>query len=218
MALLVVAELLILLVVLIISIYYVFLLPPRHPQNIPAIPFWVTLLPFFQDVDQSETFRRYIEQPLRKHGAVKIFFGAQWNVLVHKPAYLAEIFRQEDFYQKSGNQKKIPHSVLASFLGDNIISAHGEDWKLYQGVIKPGLQKTFDPAPVIEHARLLTALIRRAKDAAGLKGLLVQELMQRYTIANTTRVLLQMDVSVRTLLGHLPADLFSLTSHPASHA
>jgi cytochrome P450 len=197
MALLMLAELLVLLIVLVISIYYVFLVPPRHPQNIPAIPFWVTLLPFVQDVDQSETFRRYIEKPLREYGAVKIFFGAQWNVLVHRPAYLSEMFRQEDVYQKSGNQKKIPHSVLAAFLGDNIISAHGENWKLYQGVVKPGLQKSFDAAPLAQNARLLVELIRKAKERAGLAGIPVQELMQRYTIANTTRVLLQVNVPVR---------------------
>lgn len=98
-------------------IYYKSLLPPRYPEGIPAIPFWVALIPLFRDVDQSDIFRRYIERPLRTHGAVKIFFGARWNLLVHKPAYLAELFKDEDLYQKSGNYKKIPHSLLAAFLG-----------------------------------------------------------------------------------------------------
>lgn len=97
--------------------YYCFLLPPKYPENIPAIPFWVALLPFFKDVDQSDIFRTYIDKPLRKHGAVKLFFAAQWNVLVHRPAYMAEVFKDEDLFEKSGNQKKIPHSVLAQFLG-----------------------------------------------------------------------------------------------------
>ena len=77
----------------------------------------VVLLPFFSDVDQEDTFKNYIREPLLKHGAVKIFFGAQWNILFQRPEYLGEIFRGEDVFQKSGNQKKIPHSVLAEFLG-----------------------------------------------------------------------------------------------------
>ncbi|KAL2158098.1 hypothetical protein VTH06DRAFT_4666 [Thermothelomyces fergusii] len=123
---------------------FALLVPPRQPANIPAVPFWVALIPFFKDVDQSDIFRKYIERPLRTHGAVKLFFGAQWNILVHKPSYLAEIFKEEDVYQKSGNQKKIPHSVLAHFLGDNIISSHGERWRKYRSVVKPGLQRDFD--------------------------------------------------------------------------
>lgn len=117
LALITFAELVLVVAAAVAVVYFVFLLPPRHPRNIPTIPFWVALLPFFKDVDQSEIFRKYIDQPLRTHGAVKLFFGAQWNILVHRPSFLVEIFRDEDLYQKSGNQKKIPRSVLAAFLG-----------------------------------------------------------------------------------------------------
>ncbi len=112
-----IAELALIGAVVVAIVYFVLLLPPRHPKNIPAIPFWVALLPFITDVDQSEIFRKYIDKPLRTHGAVKLFFGAQWNLLVHRPSFLVEIFRDEHLYQKSGNQKKIPYSVLAAFLG-----------------------------------------------------------------------------------------------------
>jgi hypothetical protein len=105
-------------VVLLISVLYCsFLVPPKHPQNIPAVPFWVTLIPFIADVDQEETYRKYLEKPLQKYGAVKIFFGARWNILVQRSSYIAEVFKDEDAFEKSGNQKKIPHSVLADFLG-----------------------------------------------------------------------------------------------------
>lgn len=97
--------------------FYFFLIPPRHPLNVPSVPFWVVLLPFFWDVDQETTYRQYIEKPLIKHGAVKIFFGGQWCLLVQRPSFMMEVLRNEEVYQKSGNQKKIPHSVLAEFLG-----------------------------------------------------------------------------------------------------
>lgn len=104
------------LTILAVSLCWI-LLPPRYPRHIPAVPFYVTLLPLFFDVDQEETYRRYIQKPLQKHGLVKIFFGGQWNLIVQRPSYLAEMFKNEEVYQKSGNQKKIPHSVLAEFLG-----------------------------------------------------------------------------------------------------
>lgn len=86
-----------------------FLVPPRSfPRNIPTIPFYVTLLPFLGPVDQSQIYQKYIEKPLTEKGAVKLFFGARWNVLVQRPGYVAEILRDEETYAKSGNQKKIP--------------------------------------------------------------------------------------------------------------
>jgi cytochrome P450 len=183
---------------LIISlVYYIFLLPPKYPTNIPAVPFWVALIPFFKDVDQSDIFRNYIEQPLKKHGAVKLFFGAQWNILVHKPSYLAEIFKDEDLYQKSGNQKKIPHSVLAEFLGDNIISSHGDVWRNYQSIVKPGLQRNFEAEKIAHNGDQLCGLLRDAQIRAGNGGVSVQELLQRYSVANCSEVVLQTNLDVR---------------------
>ncbi|KAL2272068.1 hypothetical protein VTJ83DRAFT_1439 [Remersonia thermophila] len=185
-------DLLLLAVGFILLIYYVFLLPPKHPTNISSVPFWVALIPFFKDVDQSDIFRQYFERPLREYGAVKVFFGAQWNILVHKPAYISEMFRNEDLYQKSGNQKKIPHSVLAEFLGDNIISAYGDTWRNYQAVMKPGLQRKFDADKIANNARRLAKLLRHTQQRAGHRGVPVQELLQRYSVANCTEVVLQM--------------------------
>lgn len=182
---------------LVYLVYYIFLVPPKYPTNIPAIPFWVALLPFFQDVDQSDIFRKYIQQPLRTHGAVKLFFGAQWNILVHRPSYLAEMFKDEDLYQKSGNYKKIPHSVLSELLGDNIISSHGEIWRNYQSVIKPGLQRRFEADKIASNAELLCRLLREAQVRGGKRGVAVQELLQRYSVANCSEVILQTNLEVR---------------------
>lgn len=180
---------------------FVFLLPPKHPQGIPAVPFWVTLIPFFKDVDQSEIFGKYIEEPIRTHGAVKLFFAARWNVLVHRPRYLAEIFKHGGVYEKSGNQKKIAHSVLAEFLGDNIISSHGSTWKQYRNVIKPGLQRAFDTDQLARNAEKLCDLIDSASAEAAheVNGIPVQELLQRYTIANIGQVILQTDFGVSSI-------------------
>ncbi|WEW54883.1 cytochrome P450-dit2 [Emydomyces testavorans] len=184
-------------VILALSICWVFF-PPHHPRNIPSVPFWVTLLPLFFDVDQEETYRKYIQKPLQKHGAIKIFFGGQWNLLIQRSSYMNEIFKNEEIYQKSGNQKKIPHSVFAEFLGDNIISARDENWRLYRNIIQPGLQRTFETEPIVENAKKLCVLLKESQHGMGNRGVSVQEYLQCYTTANISRTLLQTEVESLT--------------------
>lgn len=183
------------------SAFYLFLLPPKYPQGIPAVPLWVSLIHFFKDIDQSEIYDKYIKEPIRTHGAVKLFFAARWNVVVHRPRYLSEIFKHGGIYEKSGNQKKIPHSVLAELLGDNIISSHGSTWKQYRDIIKPGLQRIVDIDKLAQNAEKLCDLIdiARVEVADEMRGILVQELLQRYTIANFGQVILQIDFGVSPL-------------------
>ncbi|KAG5929784.1 hypothetical protein E4U53_002368 [Claviceps sorghi] len=160
------------------------LLPLPDIRRVPTIPFWVALLPLVKDVDQQDTFNRYIKEPIRDHGAAKIFFAARWNLLVHRPSYIAEIFKHQDVYQKSGNQEKIPHSVLAALTGDNIISSHGESWKRYQRVIKPGLQANADLGVLLGNAHTLRNILIEAQAQCRHGGVGIQASIQRYTIAN----------------------------------
>ena len=44
------------------------IVPPRYPRNIPAVPFWVTLLSLVRDIDQEDIYRRHIQKPLQTHG------------------------------------------------------------------------------------------------------------------------------------------------------
>lgn len=168
-----------------------FLLPPRNfPKNIPTIPFWYTLLPLFRDCDQETLYREYLEEPLKKYGAVNIFFASRWNVLVQRPELLQEVFKNEDLYAKSGNQKKIPYSVIADYTGDNVISAHGADWRLYRSVVAPGLQRDFDTEPVVRNANLLASLFAEQQKKSARAGVLVLPLLQRLSLENVAQSLL----------------------------
>ncbi|KAB8231255.1 cytochrome P450 [Aspergillus alliaceus] len=181
-----------LLAVVIILISYIIstIVPPRHPRNIPAVPFWVTLLSLFRDIDQEDIYKKHIQKPLHTHGAVKIFFAGQWNLLVQRSTYLAEIFRNEELYQKSGNQKKIPHSVFAEFLGDNVISSRNTTWRLYRDIITPGLQGSFDIDILVANAEGLCSSLLASQHVAGNRGVHVQDLLQQFTIANVLQALL----------------------------
>lgn len=182
----------------IISFFIYLFTPPRNfPENIPTIPFYYGLLPLFKDVDQSELYRQYLKEPLAKYGAVKLFFGGRWNILVTKPAYIAEIFKHEDTYAKSGNNVKIPHSVLAAYTGENIISAHGEKWKLYQSVIKPALQADQDSPKIWHNSRVLRDMFLGDSKKNSGNGIPIFTSLQRYALANLSEVLY--DSSFETL-------------------
>jgi cytochrome P450 len=171
--------------------FFVFLFTPGSnlPKNIPTIPFYYALLPLFKDVDQAELYRQYMKEPLEKHGAVKLFFGGQWNVLVRKPQYIAEVFKHEDIYAKAGNQVKIPHSLVAEYTGENIISAHGEKWKLYHDVLRPALQATQDSTLLWKNSRILRDMFIADSKMAGGSGVPIYTPLHRYALANLSDVL-----------------------------
>lgn len=179
-------------------LYRLFTPPANFPKNIPTIPFYYTLLPLFKDVDQEELYRQYLQRPLTEYGAVKIFFGNRWNILVQRPTYLAEVLRYEDTFAKSGNQKKIPHSVIASYTGDNVISAHGDAWRAYAAVIKPGLQEDVSAEPIYRNTTKLVDILLDEQSRSTSGTVAVMQPLQRYVLANLAECLLGTSFQVRT--------------------
>lgn len=171
--------------------------PPKNfPRNIPVIPFYVSFITLFKKVDQEWIYHNYLQEPLNKHGAVIIYFGSRWNILLQRPEYLSEMFKDISIYEKSGNQKKVPYSVLADYTGDNIISAHGETWKKYRKIMQPGLQKNFNTEPITQNAKRFVSLIKVAASKGSDKIIPVQQLIQRFTLANVSEELFGIDLEV----------------------
>ncbi|QLG72750.1 hypothetical protein HG535_0D04590 [Zygotorulaspora mrakii] len=186
----------IILVVLLILFFYLafrIVVPPLNfPRTIPTIPFYVIFLPSIFDIDQVDLFNLYLKEPLKKYGAAKIFFGSRWNIVVSKPEYLAQIFKDEETFAKSGNQKKIPYSVIAAYTGDNIISAHGEVWKTYRSIMANGLQQ-FDETPFYHNAKLFCDILQKKigdKDEALIP---ISADIQRLCLDNISQVTLGFD-------------------------
>lgn len=166
-------------------IYYTLLIPPSNfPKNIPTIPFYFTLIPLFRTVDQEDLYHKFLEKPLKKYGAVKIFYGSRWNVLLQRPELLAEVFKYEDIYAKSGNQQKIPYSVLAEYMGDNIISAHGENWRLYTSVMKKAILHDYEAEPILRNSHILIQRLLEQQTASKEKTVLLSPILERYALDN----------------------------------
>ncbi|KAI3405914.2 DIT2 [Candida oxycetoniae] len=167
-----------LLSIVIITFIGPIVVPPfSFPRNIPTIPFYVSFL----GLDQLQLYEKYLREKLEKYGAVKIYFASRWNILVSKPEYLVHIFKNEDIFAKSGNHIKIPKSVLATYTGDNIISAHGDLWRLYRDVVAQSIQFP-DLVPIEKNTRdFLKSLEKELQKGP---SIFVNDLLQLYSLAN----------------------------------
>ncbi|ODV80072.1 cytochrome P450 [Suhomyces tanzawaensis NRRL Y-17324] len=176
--------------------------PPNFPKNIPTIPFYVSFLSSYTSLDQGEIYEQYLKSKLEKHGAVKIYFASRWNILVTRPEYLLEVFKHEDIYAKSGNQKKIPNSVLALYTGDNIISAHGEVWKTYREILSPNIQ--FPELKYMQENTEKFIQILHNKVATEGSSLSITSLLQNYALQNIGQSVLGVDFgTLENQLSHL---------------
>lgn len=166
--------------------------PLNFPRNIPTIPFYVLFLGSYTNMDQGEIYERYLRSHLESHGAVKIYFALRWNILVTRPAFLLEIFKDEEVYAKSGNQHKIPYSVLAEYTGDNVISAHGKDWKLYREIVAKPIQ--FAQVDSIEsNAKKMVDAIQTKIGDSDSTTFCVTDLLQKFTLKNVGESIMGID-------------------------
>lgn len=139
---------------------------PRTLPPLPVIPVYVSILGLWSSMGQDEIFERWFRTPLETHGAVIVWFAGRWSILVSRPDWLTDMFRNENLYVKAGSQVKIPHAVIATLVGDNIINSH-DNWKLYTSIMKAGLQKkVFDTTSLLRQSRrLVDVLLSRGKAA-----------------------------------------------------
>lgn len=179
-------------------------LPPAgFPKNIPTIPFWVSFVPVFYDIDQQQLFNLYFREKLEKFGAVKVYFASQWNVLVTRPDYVAQVFKESQVFEKSGNNKKIPHTVVAEYLGDNIILASTANWKVYREVMTNSIL-----FPDLSRLGLhVDELVESLTQALVAGPVVVGRLLQKFTLACIGDCVLgcSMDrtLGTRTLYDHI---------------
>ncbi|CAG7944918.1 unnamed protein product [Penicillium salamii] len=137
---------------------------PRTFPSLPIIPIYVPLLGLWSSMGQDEIYERWFRAPLEAHGAVIVWHAGRWSILVSRPEWLTDMFRNENLYVKAGSQVKNPHSVIATLVGDNIINSH-QNWKLYTSIMKPGLQKkVFDTTSLLRQSNKLDdVLISKGK-------------------------------------------------------
>lgn len=172
------------LISLLIILYWYIRIPSDMPKNIPTVPIYISIMGLWSDMGQDDIYDKWLRPKLEKYGAVKIWFAGRWNVLATRPRLLVDMFRHEDVYAKAGSQKKIPWSVIASLVGDNIINAHGENWKLYTSIMKPGLQRRItDSNPLLLKSRRFVDVLLEEQAKLENGGILVNPIIQRWALS-----------------------------------
>lgn len=183
-------------------LWWHFHVPSNLPANIPRIPIYGWALGIWWGMSHAEVYDRWVREPLEKHGAVIVWFAGRWNILVGDPALLVEMFRNHGLYTKAGNQVRVPWSVLGAFVGDNIVNAHGSNWELYTSVMKPGIQRPFDPAFIRSKSQVLVdRLIHTQKEAGSETGVLVAPWLQKFTVDVMANYFFDLHLQVRLSVG-----------------
>lgn len=187
---------------LLLLLYWYIRIPNDMSTNIPTVPIYISIMGLWSDMGQDDIYDKWLRQPLEQNGAVKIWFAGRWNVLATKPKLLVDMFRHEDIYAKAGSQKKIPWSVIASLVGDNIINAHGQNWKLYTSIMKPGLQRRItDSQPLLMKCRRFVDVLleeQRSVEKGGGGGVLVNPIIQRWALSCMGINFMNVDLEVHT--------------------
>lgn len=164
-------------------------LPPSNfPKNIPTIPFYAILVAKYKGWDQERLFNEYYRDLVEKHGAVKMYHGSMWNILVTRPEYLSQILKQDHIYEKCGNQIKLPWSIFSQYTGDNVISASMKNWKLYRSVITNSILFP-DLAPLKKNTEKICDKLKSFTEAFTP----VADILQRYTLANVGECIVGLD-------------------------
>ncbi|KAK2781743.1 hypothetical protein FQN53_000427 [Emmonsiellopsis sp. PD_33] len=169
---------------LILTAWWRLRIPSKFPKNIPSLPFYVSLLGIWVRAGHAEIYDRWVREPVEKYGAVNLWYGGRWNVLVAKPEYLNDLFKNDSTYVKAGNAFKVPWALSGVHLGSNIISVHGETWKLYSSIMRPGIQKgSVDTGNLVTSSRrFISAIMRNQKEVGENHGVQVDRLCQQWTI------------------------------------
>jgi hypothetical protein len=97
------------------------------------------------------------------------------------------------FYSHLQRHRRLTVEILIAnsySQGDNVISSRDTTWRLYREIITPGLQSNFDTALMVANAEELCSSILVMQHTNEDRGVPVQDLLQQFTIANVSQVLL----------------------------
>ncbi|KAI9354800.1 cytochrome P450 [Zopfochytrium polystomum] len=185
-------------------------LPPRNfPRDVPVVPFWVSLLPFVRKQRTpavlDELYKKFIRPRMNKKGIVTMWFGGRWNLLVGHPRYARALFLNTETFIKSGNNAKLPYSLIAYYTGENIIASHGATWSRFRRVVAPALkQRAADGGPHA-YAASVDAFCGHVDAAAATREgrLVVGDLVQRFCMDAVSGAVLGRSLeTLTTTAGH----------------
>ena len=155
----------------------------KRCPNIPSIPFHISVYDAYRRVSEIGFHNSRLRPVLETHGAVNIWNSGQWAVLVTKPEYVSRVLRNDRVVAKGGFNGKVPHSTLAGLFGENIIDSHGETWKQFTGIMKPGIQRAHSISSLkAASSRLISTFRKEQQQAPSDHGVVINDIIERWAI------------------------------------
>ncbi|KFX94356.1 hypothetical protein O988_06351 [Pseudogymnoascus sp. VKM F-3808] len=163
-----------------------FLKPILFPRvgKLPFIPFHISLYDALRGVGKTGFYDNRLRALTEKYGAVWYWSAGRWVVILTKPDYLTRVFRNEQIVSKAGFIKKVPWGVFARLMGENIIDAHDDQWKLFSSIMKPGIQRPFTIDSIVQKSQKLAQLfLDNQGQASPNKGVTIDPFVHRWAVS-----------------------------------
>jgi unspecific monooxygenase len=170
---------------LVCVIAYTTALPRHFPRNIPVVPIWLQTYDLLRGASRIELYNARIRGLIEKHGAVALWHEGHWSVLVSRPEYLLQVFKNSGrTLQKKGFFERIPWGTAATIFGINIIDSDGELYAQFRKLLKPGFSMQL-PIPFIKKqtARLAEQLCQRQESEGYGNGVRIGPLVWRWALS-----------------------------------
>lgn len=120
--------------------YYATSLPQKFPRNIPIISIYTQIYDTFRGLSRIDFYNARIRLHMEKRGAVGLWHDGQWTVLIAKPEYLCQMFRDKgESLKRNGFYHRVPGGIAARLFGENIVDSDGDLHDQFCEIIKPGI-------------------------------------------------------------------------------
>lgn len=163
-------------------LWWYFHVPSTIPRDIPRIPVYVYVCSIWWEMGHIEVYNRWVREPLEKHGAVAIWYNGRWSVLVAHPDMITDLLRNIELYPKAGRPKRAPGSILGVFIGDNIVNTEVQTWRTYAAIMKPGILKKFEMAPIqMKATKLVERLVQAQSKSEPHVGVPIMPWLAKFT-------------------------------------
>ncbi|KAM3546743.1 hypothetical protein ARSEF1564_000319 [Beauveria bassiana] len=169
--------------------------PRDFPRNVPVIPLWLQAHNQIFRKSRIAFYNTKVRPQAEKHGAVAVWQGSCWSIVLSRPDYLAQVFKDSNKdVEKSGIWSRVPRSNGGLLFGENIIDSNGQLHADFCDILKPALLQRF----AIDFMRSeSSSLANRLHDAQQLDvsdvGISIDSLIWRWAVTIYSHYFMDID-------------------------
>jgi unspecific monooxygenase len=122
-------------------------------------------------VSRVDIYNSRIRPLIENQGAVAFWNEGQWSVMVTRPEYVVQIFKNVDHtLKKNGLYHRVPYSNGARLFGENIFDSNDKLHAHFSKILKPGFSRQISIIPMKSESNQLARKLCEAQELAGKEG------------------------------------------------